>query len=109
MRFKIGIVIVINLSRLPPNCKHTAQKLALPPNLKKVKNFFEKTLDIWGNGWYYNTRSAPVAQLDRVSDYESEGREFESLPAHQGNLLNGKLPFLFYALMAKKAAQPLSL
>ena len=24
---------------------------------------------------------APVAQLDRVSDYESEGREFESLPA----------------------------
>ena len=25
--------------------------------------------------------SAPVAQLDRVSDYESEGREFESLPA----------------------------
>ena len=26
---------------------------------------------------------APVAQLDRVSDYESEGREFESLPAHQ--------------------------
>ena len=50
-------------------------------------------LDILGNGWYYNTRSAPVAQLDRVSDYESEGREFESLPAHQGNLLNGKLPF----------------
>ena len=27
---------------------------------------------------------APVAQLDRVSDYESEGRGFESLPAHQG-------------------------
>ena len=26
---------------------------------------------------------APVAQLDRVSDYESEGREFESLPARQ--------------------------
>lgn len=41
--------------------------------------------------------------------YESEGREFESLPAHQGNLLNGKLPFLFYVLMAKKAAQPLSM
>ena len=31
-----------------------------------------------------------------LSDYESEGRGFESLPAHQGNLLNGKLPFLFY-------------
>ena len=70
--------------------------------LEKVKTFFEKTLDIWGDGWYYNTRSAPVAQLDRVSDYESEGRGFESLPAHQGNLLNGKLPFLFYAPMAKK-------
>jgi hypothetical protein len=27
--------------------------------------------------------SAPVAQLDRVSDYESEGREFESRRAHQ--------------------------
>ena len=27
--------------------------------------------------------SAPVAQLDRVSDYESEGREFESLPPRQ--------------------------
>ena len=26
---------------------------------------------------------APVAQLDRVSDYESEGREFEPLRAHQ--------------------------
>ena len=30
-------------------------------------------------------RDAPVAQLDRVSDYESEGREFESLPARQKN------------------------
>ena len=30
------------------------------------------------NGTY-----ALVAQLDRVSDYESEGREFESLPARQ--------------------------
>ena len=26
---------------------------------------------------------ALIAQLDRVSDYESEGREFESLWAHQ--------------------------
>ena len=30
--------------------------------------------------------------------YESEGRGFESLPAHQGNLLKGELPFLFYML-----------
>ena len=27
-------------------------------------------------------RIAPLAQLDRASDYESEGREFESLRAH---------------------------
>ena len=27
------------------------------------------------------TRFAPLAQLDRASDYESEGREFESLRA----------------------------
>ncbi len=25
---------------------------------------------------------APLAQLDRASDYESEGREFESLRVH---------------------------
>ncbi len=28
-------------------------------------------------------RNAPLAQLDRASDYGSEGREFESLRAHQ--------------------------
>jgi hypothetical protein len=27
-------------------------------------------------------RNAPVAQLDRASGYEPEGREFESLRAH---------------------------
>ncbi|VWX48741.1 hypothetical protein NOVOSPHI9U_20077 [Novosphingobium sp. 9U] len=27
--------------------------------------------------------NAPVAQLDRASDYESEGRTFESFRAHQ--------------------------
>ena len=26
--------------------------------------------------------NAPLAQLDRASDYESEGREFESLRVH---------------------------
>ena|SRR5437660_909112 len=29
----------------------------------------------------YPARCAPLAQLDRASDYESEGREFESLRA----------------------------
>jgi hypothetical protein len=28
---------------------------------------------------------APLAQLDRASDYESEGREFESLRAHHSS------------------------
>ena len=69
--------------------------------IKNAETFFEKMLDILGNGWYYNTRSAPVAQLDRVSDYESEGREFESLPAHQDHLLNGKWSFLFIFLICK--------
>ena len=29
------------------------------------------------------TRNAPVAQLDRASGYEPEGRTFESCRAHQ--------------------------
>ncbi len=39
-----------------------------------------------------DTANAPVAQLDRVTDYESVGRGFESLPAYQKNL---------FCLMAK--------
>ena len=31
---------------------------------------------------------APVAQLDRAPDYESGGREFESLPARQEKFVN---------------------
>jgi hypothetical protein len=31
------------------------------------------------------TNRAPVAQLDRASDYESEGRMFESCRAHHEN------------------------
>jgi hypothetical protein len=37
--------------------------------------------------------SAPVAQLDRASGYEPEGREFESLRAH--HLLNDLRGFSF--------------
>jgi hypothetical protein len=39
----------------------------------------------------YNGSRAPVAQLDRASGYEPEGRVFESLRAHhriQSNLLS---------------------
>ena len=60
-------------------------------HLQNFLSFLKKTLDFPGGGRYNKTRSpartpkeyAPVAQLDRVSDYESEGRGFESLPAHQ--------------------------
>ena len=39
----------------------------------------------------------PVAQLDRVSDYESEGRRFESFRAHQiYQGFNGFGIFLFW-------------
>ena len=63
-------------------------------HLQNFLSFLKKTLDFPGGGRYNKTRSpartpkeyAPVAQLDRVSDYESEGRGFESLPAHQGHL-----------------------
>ena len=34
-------------------------------------------------GWGHHAPHALVAQLDRASDFESEGREFESLRARQ--------------------------
>ena len=34
-----------------------------------------------------NAVYAPVAQLDRVTDYESVGRGFESLLAYQGKII----------------------
>ena len=34
---------------------------------------------------FLSIRDAPVAQLDRVPDYESVGRKFESCRAHQLN------------------------
>ena len=88
-----------------PELQAYSPEIGPAAQFKKVKTFFEKTLDIWGNGWYYNTRSAPVAQLDRVSDYESEGREFESLPAHQvksyiQSNLDVAFNFLFYIVSA---------
>ncbi len=46
-----------------------------------------KGLSFWALAGAYLTRFAPVAQLDRASDYESEGREFESLRA-RSHLMN---------------------
>jgi hypothetical protein len=52
---------------------------------------------------------ALVAQLDRASDFDSEGREFESLRAHQLNqLLKGVLilGFLLRETLGKPARFP---
>ena len=40
-------------------------------------------------------RYAPIAQLDRVTDYESVGRGFESLSAYQINTRNLRIPGVF--------------
>ena len=54
---------------------------------EKIFIFFKKTLAFYNYLCYYmqaleRVRYALVAQLDRVTDYESVGRGFESLPAY---------------------------
>ena len=56
--------------------------------------------------WYYiqafeRSAYAPVAQLDRVTDYESVGRGFESLLAYQRGVLIG-LPFELFVNIFQK-------
>ena len=56
--------------------------------LKNFLNFLKKVLAFSFFMCYYmqaleRVRYALVAQLDRVTDYESVGRGFESLPAYQ--------------------------
>ena len=48
---------------------------------------------------------ALVAQLDRVSDYESEGQGFESLPAHQARFPFGNRAFLCVLYAGTKNVQ----
>ena len=45
-----------------------------------------------------NNRNAPVAQLDRVSDYESEGRWFESIRACQNTKVIRKGGFVIFCV-----------
>ena len=81
-------------------------------HLQNFLSFLKKTLDFPGGGRYNKTRSpartsreyAPVAQLDRVSDYESEGRGFEALPAHQASAPEQKCfgAFLLISLFSKR-------
>ena len=78
-------------------------------HLQNFLSFLKKTLDFPGGGRYNKTRSpartpreyAPVAQLDRVSDYESEGRGFESLPAHQEPVTYKMSQALFFVVSRK--------
>ena len=63
---------------------------------------FSKSVDFPATRGYNTSCSALVAQLDRVSDYESEGRGFESLPAHQGHLRKQVTFFCF--IRAEKQA-----
>ena len=49
---------------------------------------------------------APVAQLDRVTDYESVGQGFESLPAYQNEHLRVFVLFLFSGLEDSKSDTP---
>ena len=78
-------------------------------HLQIFLSFLKKTLDFPGGGRYNKTRSpartpreyAPVAQLDRVSDYESEGRGFESLPAHQKSVTKRMSQAFFFVVSHK--------
>ncbi len=54
------------------------------PHILKMRPPCQKiAVDIPFEMVYNYKRYVPVAQLDRVSDYESEGRGFESLRARQ--------------------------
>ena len=63
-------------------------------------------LDISGTPCYYiealERAYAPVAQLDRVTDYESVGQGFESLLAYQNGNLRVSVLFLFIGTRTSK-------
>ena len=67
---------------------------------KKPLNILNKCLRKTQNPAFY--RYAPVAQLDRVSDSDSEGRAFESHQAYQKNpvskRISGFFPFCVFEL-----------
>ena len=59
-----------------------------PPAREKFLKFCKSAIDIPTKTRYTieavrNAAQGPVAQLDRVFDYESKGRGFESRRAHQ--------------------------
>lgn len=56
----------------------------------------------------FETAYAPVAQLDRVSDYESEGQGFESLLARHDKRPTICWPFIFCIEILKRLARDCS-
>ena len=72
--------------------------------LQVSQKSFSKSVDFLATRGYNTSCSALVAQLDRVSDYESEGRGFESLPAHQGHLRKQVTFFVLYAQRSRRTA-----
>ena len=66
-------------------------------------------LDIWDAPCYYiealKSAYAPVAQLDRVTDYESVGQGFESLLAYQNGNLRVSVLFCLLGLEHQNSAR----
>ena len=72
-----------------------------PPARKKFLKFCKSAIDIPTKTRYTieavrNAAQGPVAQLDRVFDYESKGRGFESRRAHQGSSCKAASFFVFW-------------
>ena len=74
-------------------------------------------LAFFGNICYYTlalaSAYAPIAQLDRVTDYESVGRGFESLSAYQTNIIRTRFSELEkgsdYLFISPVTSKPISL
>ena len=54
---------------------------------------------------YKSLRYDSVAQLDRVTDYESVGRGFESLPSHQNPTKNRKVLRGIFVFVVRQATK----
>lgn len=72
-----------------------------PPAREKFLKFCKSAIDIPTKTRYTieavrNAAQGPVAQLDRVFDYESKGRGFESRRAHQGSSCKAASFFAFW-------------
>src|SRR5271170_1067747 len=53
---------------------------------RRFHNDFRPRVDDWRTAMLIFLNGAPVAQLDRASGYEPEGREFESPRAHHSSV-----------------------